>query len=447
VLERTYRRGRGRHTLAWQPPPSQSAGTYALRLTATSRTGGGSLAYREGVPGKVPVRRAPVVRIVEVDAAFARRSYQPGEQAVLVVSADAARLTIDLLRSGPEAEPTYSNDEIKGVPAGEPVTLDWLANADGPVPVTLQIGDWPTGVYCARVSTDDGRAAYAPFVLRPAAPQARVAVVQPTNTWQAYNFYDLDADAFGDSWYVSWSITRIDLTRPHLNHGVPYRYRSYDLSFIRWLAQTGKQVDYYSEEDIERFPSGDELRAAYDLLVYPGHTEYVTAQEFDVVTRYRDLGGNLLFLSSNNFFREVRREGEMLEVIGLWRDLGRPEAALCGVEYKASNRGVPQLPFVVTAAELAPWLFEGTGLANGAQFGRYGIEIDSTSLFTPPGTQVLARIPDLLGPGRTAEMSYYETPAGARVFSAGVLNFGGQFLLWPETTRLLENLWARLATD
>jgi len=57
---------------------------------------------------------------------------------------------------------------------------------------------------------------------------------------------------------------------------------------------------------------------------------------------------------------------------------------------------------------------------------------------------VLARIPDLFGPGKSAEMTYYEHPSGARVFSAGALNFGGQMLLWPEVTRLVENVWAHL---
>jgi hypothetical protein len=42
-------------------------------------------------------------------------------------------------------------------------------------------------------------------------------------------------------------------------------------------------------------------------------------------------------------------------------------------------------------------------------------------------------------------MSYYETPAGAKVFSAGALNFGGQLLLWPQPQQILENLWQRLA--
>ena len=57
---------------------------------------------------------------------------------------------------------------------------------------------------------------------------------------------------------------------------------------------------------------------------------------------------------------------------------------------------------------------------------------------------MLDRIPDLFGPGKSAEMTYYEHASGARVFSAGALNFGGQMLLWPEVTRLVENVWTRL---
>jgi hypothetical protein len=41
-------------------------------------------------------------------------------------------------------------------------------------------------------------------------------------------------------------------------------------------------------------------------------------------------------------------------------------------------------------------------------------------------------------------MTYYEHASGARVFSAGALNFGGQMLVWPEAARLVENVWTRL---
>ena len=41
-------------------------------------------------------------------------------------------------------------------------------------------------------------------------------------------------------------------------------------------------------------------------------------------------------------------------------------------------------------------------------------------------------------------MTYYETPAGARVFSAGALDFGGSIQFCPPVRGLLENLWAHL---
>jgi len=182
--------------------------------------------------------------------------------------------------------------------------------------------------------------------------------------------------------------------------------------------------------------------------VFEGHEEYVTAHEFDVVQRYRDLGGNLMFLSANNFFWQVRKEGQVLQKIGQWRQDGRPEAALIGVQYRANDNGQKQGLFVVQNATLVPWLWDGTGLADGSTFGQfvggYGIEIDATAPQSPPGTIVVAQVPDLYGPGITAQMSYYELPSGAKVFAAGTLDFGGSATFWP-VKRVLDNLWAHLA--
>jgi hypothetical protein len=57
---------------------------------------------------------------------------------------------------------------------------------------------------------------------------------------------------------------------------------------------------------------------------------------------------------------------------------------------------------------------------------------------------VLAQIPDDFGPGQSAEMTYYER-GGAKVFAAGVMNFGATSG-WPVVSKLMENLWARLST-
>ena len=43
----------------------------------------------------------------------------------------------------------------------------------------------------------------------------------------------------------------------------------------------------------------------------------------------------------------------------------------------------------------------------------------------------MAEIPNIFGPGYTAQMTYYETAAGARVFAAGALDFGGAVMHWP----------------
>jgi hypothetical protein len=49
-----------------------------------------------------------------------------------------------------------------------------------------------------------------------------------------------------------------------------------------------------------------------------------------------------------------------------------------------------------------------------------------------------------MGAGKTAEMTYYETPKGAKVFAGGALNFAAS-VTDPAVERLLENVWARLS--
>jgi hypothetical protein len=438
--------GRGTHDIVWTPPASTPPGTYSLVVTITDKHGGRSVLGAAN-PAHPALPAAPVVRVLGIDATFENRSYAPGDTANLIVAASAGSLTAELLHVGPEDQVIYSNDAVNGSSVGIPATVDWHANTANAALIPIPLGPWGSGVYFAKITADDGRVGYAPLVLRPAAPSSRVAVVMPTNTWQAYNFYDSNGDGFGDSWYVSLGTSKIVLRRPHAHHGVPYRFRSYDLSFLRWLAHTGKQADFYCDDDLENFATGDVLRQSYDTIFFPGHHEYVTGHAYTIIERFRDLGGSLAFLSSNNFFRRVDRDktGSTLKLIGLWRDLGRPEARLLGTQYRASDRGTHQHPFIVTpAGAAAGWAFVNTGLAAESTFGLYGIEVDATSKASPPGTIVLAEIPNALGPGLNAQMTYYETPAGARVFSAGVLNWGGQALLWPQTSAMLENVWQRL---
>jgi N,N-dimethylformamidase beta subunit-like, C-terminal len=377
-----------------------------------------------------------------VAATFRRESYAPGSTAKLVLWRREAALELQLFRVGPEHTRTVGNVTMNGVPMGPAVKLRPHAAHR---PIGVAIGDWPTGLYFARLEASDGRVGFAPFVVRPHyVGEHRVLVVLPTFTWQAYNFRDDDGNGYGDTWYAGWKQEWARLHRPYLSRGVPPHFRQYDLPFLHWLALRGHDVDVFADEDLADGPSARRLARAYDLIVFPGHHEYVTGREYDVVTRYRDLGGHLMFLSADNFFWKVVRRGDVMWRTAQWRDLGRPESALVGVQYVGTDGGRNRAGWTVRGAQTAPWLFAGSGLRNGDGFGNGGIEVDHTSAASPRGIKVLAEIPHLFGPRFTAQMTYYETARGGRVFAAGAFTLGGS-AVEPEIDRLLTRLWARLA--
>ena len=435
----------GSHALAWRPETDTPVGSYVMRLTVEAN--GGRRIYGGRRPASPARAKAPVVRVLGVEAAFTQRSYLPEERMALRIQADAPSLELTFLRVGHGPDPSLRSDAMTGLEMADPVTIDWTGKRSTRRTIVVQTGEWPSGLYAARLETDDGRVGFAPFVLRPTEPsEDRVAVVLPTNTWQAYNLYDSDGDGWGDTWYAGGA-PPVVLDRPYRERGVPPRFFRYDFPFLRWLEKTRRDPDIFADDDLELFASGDELRQRYDLVVFPGHSEYMTEHAYNVVERFRDLGGRLIFLSANNFFWKVSKEGNVLRRDAKWRTLGRPEARLCGVQYRANDDGTRQGSFYVPDVSAAPWLFKGTGLENGDtlgdEVGGFGIEIDTTTPLSPPGTKVLAVIPNLFGPGLHAEMAYYETAAGARVFSAGVLDFPA-VLLHPAGFRLMDNLWRHM---
>src|SRR5205823_6815307 len=63
-------------------------------------------------------------------------------------------------------------------------------------------------------------------------------------------------------WEVSRAVPRVDLRRAYLGGGLPYRFRDWDLPFISWLSRTGKQADWFSDDDFAGIRSGDEIGRA-----------------------------------------------------------------------------------------------------------------------------------------------------------------------------------------
>ena len=424
--------------MTWAAGSTLNPRTYLVRLTAVDRTGN-RIVY--GAPnafvGRYP--RGVVVRIQGVDAGFC--------EAQLPARATSPRSTSRRTRHRSRCacsipapsrwSPTPTTSSPVSRSTAGPTSIDWTAWRSKPHTIAFHVPDLPSGLYYVQFTAADGRVGYAPFVVRPVVlgQTSRVLVVLPTNTWQAYNFQDVNGDGYGDTWYAGPPNRTVDLGRTYIARGVPPRFYRYDLPFLHWLYWSGKQAEFISDSDFDHIVDGDQLAASYDLIVFEGHEEYVLPHEYDVVQRFRDLGGNLMFLSANNFFWKVQKSRNTLLKIGRWRDAGRPEAALIGVEYRANDDGQHQGLFTVqnsAAVAVALGRHRADRRLDVRPVRRRVRDRDRRlAPQSPPGTIVVAQIPDLLGPGLTAQMSYYETPAGAKVFAAGTLDFGGSATFWP----------------
>jgi len=386
-------------------------------------------------------------------AGFEARSYRPGQVALLAIGGGTTnRVTLQLFLAGGAADPRAKARTWDGPTFGRGVTAPvqlrrpagqsrWLARVH-------LASTWPSGDYVARLSWN-GHTDYAPFILRPRRLGSEpVLVVEPTNTWHAYDVVD------GDSWYLDPSVHVIDLTHPfaafdvrgsRVPTGLPEQFWRFDLGFLRWYWGSGYHADFVSDDDLEHLADAGQLRH-YRLIVFAGHEEYVTSHTYELITRYRDKGGNLAFLAANNFFYKVEVRGNTMIGRTRWRDIGRPEAALVGSQYVGWDEDkYANHPFHVMNTEAAPWLFTGTNLHDGSLLGRYGIEIDEPNDVSPVGTRVLAVIPHEFGPRKPAKMTIYRLGTST-VFDAGAMNFGAS-AHWPAVSRLVSNLWSHLSGE
>src|ERR671930_117273 len=317
------------------------------------------------------------------------------------------------------------NDTMTGVPM---TPKRPIGRVTGHRIVNVPLGDWQSGVYFVELTAPGGRVGYAPFVLRPKRLGInRIAVVMPTQTWQAYNHRDDNGDGRADTWYACTCQHSARLGRPFLDRGTPPHFKHYEAWWLRWLVRTHKSVDIISDAELKR-TSGHQLANAYELMIFSGHHEYVTTHEFDAITDYRNRGGNLVFLSANNFYWKIVIHGRVMYRVAKWRDLGRPEAALLGVEYFHNDSGEHRGNWIVRNAGTFPWLLAGTELHNGSVLS----------------TRVIAEIPNLYGRGLTAQMTYYQTKAGAKVFAAGAFTLAGGIRDNPRVQQLIDNLMTHL---
>ena len=325
-------------------------------------------------------------------------------------------------------------------PATGRVRAEWPVTDTVPLPANAV-----SGYYIAQLALTTGpqagRVQDVYFVVRgdPTAP-AQIVVQVPVNTWQAYNGWG------GKSLYnfnstAGVPANRVSFDRPYAPLG--QSPLGWEIQLVRFLEREGYDVSYQSDLDTHRDPAGLLL---HRLVVVAGHDEYWTKEMRDGFDAARDAGTNLAFMGANDAYWQVRYEDDGRTLVGyksvadpnpdwalktaLFRELVPPrfECELLGVQHQGGFRrsGDPQLDYFVTPEGATdPWL-RGTGLVTGSVLpDLVGREWDSIPAYLPescrkPGLTVLFHHDGASGP---ADAVRYTAPSGARVFSAGSLQF------------------------
>ena len=189
------------------------------------------------------------------------------------------------------------------------VECKWTKGASLRIP-----NDWVSGVYVGKLSTmsTDGEA-YVVFVVRDSR-NADLMFQTSDTTWLAYNrwpnwrsLYDLGDNPWGAGgskvgydvsfdrpYALYWNLLPTGF-EPLTNGAGEFFLTEFSLAF--WLEREGYDVTYVSNIDTHTDGKGL-LRSKAFLSV--GHDEYWTEQMFENVTKARDAGVSLAFLSGNS---------------------------------------------------------------------------------------------------------------------------------------------------
>lgn len=378
------------------------------------------------------------VRSKKIEAYASQTSYAAGETVKLFVSTDpVSDFTIDVYRmgyyGGDRGRHVHASGRLEG--KAQPTPEDgernlrecrWEVSHEFVVP-----REWLSGVYLAKLTREaDGFEAYAIFVVKDAR-KADFNFQVSDMTWQAYNrwpawrsLYD-----FEDKLWIGSGGNAISFDRPYgfffnllptklhpLTNGSG-EFLLWEFPLAMWMEQHGYDVTYTSNVDTHADADGL-LRTKAFLSV--GHDEYWTRQMFENVSRARDEGVNVLFLSGNSISGEVflttSIDGQKNRVMGRTRKFN-DEHELMG----ATSYGVGLGDWIVMAPE--HWIYEGTGLEHGDAIPNLiGWEFHGPPLREDPTLVVLGEArfrSDREKPRRTHAATIYDGTKGNFVFNAG----------------------------
>ncbi|MCH2124568.1 MAG: hypothetical protein MK165_07245 [Pirellulaceae bacterium] len=357
-----------------------------------------------------------------------------------------------------------------------------------------------SGLYYFHAKSESGKFFSFPWVVAPAKPTARIAVLASDITWNAYNNFGgrsnyIHPDTLPPTPTVN---ARLELRRYTDPDHINYDCQDYDaLSFDRpepinqipeneeitspiegraachlapaewrlfgWLEREGFAYDLYAETQLH---FGTCNLDDYNVLIISTHPEYWSSEMYYRVKKWVfERGGRLMYLGGNGLNcdvdfldeqtciyrneddRRLRASNGTLESRFHMRH--ESEANLLGVVY--DPRGImTAAPYQVVEAD--HWVFSGTGLHRGDIFGTAcqhqripggasGHETDKISASSPPNTQLLAKGNNAQDGG--AEMVLHDTPKGGSVFSVGSITWPSSLLVDDHVSTITANVIRR----
>ena len=365
------------------------------------------------------------------------------------------------------------------------------------------------GLHYVHAETDSGAFFSAPWIVAPARPSAPIAVLHSTNTWNAYNAFGgrsnyinsaglpprpvinarQDLARYGDNALGEWSAPNEDypflsFERPEPANAVPRDERPEDpmrgrLSssmapaewrLLAWLEREGFAYDTYADQQLH---DGTLDLASYKVLIICVHPEYWSRQMLERIEGWIADGGRLVSLGGNCVNCEVEMpDGKSMRCLtqltatdgslgmvspddpSVWLDsrFHRTAMAEAGVIGAATTETGIMTAAPYRVLDASHWVFEGTGLRDGDDFGSEslhercsggasGHETDKRTAQTPADFRTLAKglNPDDGG----AEILIRETDGAGAVFNTGSITYVASLLVDGDVSTVTRNVLAR----
>ncbi len=366
-------------------------------------------------------------------------SVAQGDSITFYISSTTATNTITIFKIQDIArfQKTISNVNFKF--QAVPDSAFWYGCGWKPT-LTLKIdSSWSPGIYRADFKTKHDSATNGIlFFVKPKilSSTSKILLVIATNTWQAYNtygglsFYQTQSPSKKRSYKLSFNRS----AAPPLGTLGSADFYKYERKFINWAYLNNINLEYASMYDLDNDPN---FLSNYKVVLVVGHNEYWSRDERRQFENYIHDGGKVMILSGNTCWWQVRFEDngqtlvcykdknfdpltgvqDSLVTVNWWAPpVNYPENIFTGVNFKDGgyvNSGY-KLPKSqgfgdYTAFNTHYWIFDGTGLNEGDEFGYKNAIVGYETDGTPTGW-------DAKGLGVPINTAQSQTPDNFRIF-------------------------------